>query len=188
MKIYRAIKTNHQTQGFDCLPSMVEFYKGYGMTNHGGYDWAAYSGEPIYWNCDVKGMVLNNEIDGAGGLGVNIITEDEDGIFKHRFWHLKSFCVEAGDTVKAGDIIGIADNTGASTGTHLHTDIKEMIKNENYEIKNRNNGTFGTVRNDKYFNNIFILDQMNISERSAKLRLLLLTLIKRLTKKWTFHS
>jgi hypothetical protein len=185
MKIFRSVKTNQLNQGFDASPSMVEFYKNCGMSNHGGYDWACYTGEPIYWNCDIKGRVLNTEIDSAGGLGVNIITEDEDGIFKHRYWHLKTFLVEAGDKLRHGDIIGLADNTGKSTGTHLHTDTKEMVRdlNGNYCIKNHDNGTFGTIRNDQYFTNIFILDQMGISERSAKLRLVLLTLIKRLTKK-----
>lgn len=42
-----------------------------------------------------------------------------------RYAHLKDggFNVKAGDTVKAGDLIGYTGNTGCSSGPHLHVDI-----------------------------------------------------------------
>jgi len=160
MQKYRAIKTNYLTQGFDSAPSMVEFYKKYGLKNHGGYDFLARTGEGVFWDCDLVGTVLNNEIDGAGGLGVNVITEDNGVIYKHRFWHLKDFYAKAGDKVMPGDLLGWADNTGASTGSHLHCDIKQMGKNDNgsFTILNYDNGTFGTIRYWDRFTNTFILD------------------------------
>lgn len=33
--------------------------------------------------------------------------------------------VKAGDTIQAGQVIGIMGSTGVSTGTHLHFDVHE---------------------------------------------------------------
>lgn len=182
MKKYRAIGTNYQTQGFEMLPSMAEFYKRYGMTAHGGYDWAAVTGEGVFWDCDIDGVVLNTEIDSSGGLGVNVITESEEGIFKHRFWHLKDFYVKAGDKVQMGDLLGWADNTGASTGTHLHEDMKEMVKDSNggLVIKNYGNGTYGTIRYEKWFENKYVLE--TAKGKNTTFRRVLIEIIKRLLK------
>lgn len=151
MKIYKAIDYNCN-QGFDAAKSMVEFYKSFGMTAHGGYDFGCPEGTPIFFDVDDvdNAYVLNTEIDNAGGLGINIITESKEGTFKHRYWHLSKFGCKAGNKVFKGDLIGWTGNTGRSTGAHLHRDVKEM---ENGVIKNRNNGTFGTIRIEKWLEN-----------------------------------
>jgi murein DD-endopeptidase MepM/ murein hydrolase activator NlpD len=161
MKIFRAIKTNFITQGF--YENLIPIYQEWGLKYHGGVDFLANDNEPIYFDCSIAGFVLNTEIDNNGGLGINIITENEDGIFKHRYWHLKSFKVKAGDKVESGDLLGYADNTGYSTGTHLHRDVKEMVKNENgsYKIKYPDNGTYGTIDFTKWFTNMFIKEYIN---------------------------
>lgn len=177
MKIFRVIKTNLSTQGF--YDNKLPIYKQVGMLYHGGWDWLAKDAEPIYFDCSIEGFVLNTEIDKNGGLGVNIITENEDGIFKHRYWHLKNFNVKAGDRVESGDLIGYADNTGYSTATHLHRDAKEMIKtpNGNYQIKDPLNGTFGTIDYSKWFINMFILDYMaNLNSQLSILQQIILKL------------
>lgn len=38
--------------------------------------------------------------------------------------HLKSIAVKVGDAVKRGDLLGLQGNTGRSTGTHLHYEIR----------------------------------------------------------------
>jgi len=179
MKIYKALANSMLGQPYDCFPWMKEFYANLGMSNHGGYDWGATTGQVVWYDCDVPGYVLNTEVDNCGGLGINIITED-DRILKHRYWHLKSFLVKAGDKVSMGDAIGLADNTGASTGTHLHRDAKEMIKNSNssLSVKNIDNGTFGTIRLDDYMVNEFVLDALPSSERIRKQILMLIKFIK----------
>jgi len=170
MKILRAVKTNKMTQGFKANPNMVAFYYSLGMTNHGGYDFSCYTSEPIYFDYDGYGKVLNTEVDNAGGLGVNIITDDANGIYKHRYWHLKSFNVIAGQDVKLGDIIGYADNTGLSTNTHLHRDIKEMSKiNGVYKVRYPNNGTYGTIEYENV--DMFVLDYLwQLNDIEAKIK------------------
>lgn len=183
MKIYKALKNSMLGQGFDCNPWMKEFYANVGMTNHGGYDWGATTGQVVWYDCDVPGFVLNTETDCYGGLGINIITENEDGVFKHRFWHLKDFLVKAGDKVEMGDAIGLADNTGMSTGTHLHRDIKEM---ENmggwYKIKYPDNGTFGTIRIDDKIVYKFVLDELPKDLANRKQILMILKIIMKRLK------
>lgn len=178
MKIYKAVKNSVLGQGFDMSPWMKSFYESFKMNNHGGYDFACKTGEPIFYDVDIDGYVLNTEIDSSGGLGVNIITEG-DRIFKHRYWHLKDFFVKAGDKVSVGQCIGWSDNTGASTGAHLHRDIKEMEKvNGLLKVKNNNNGTFGTIRWDEWFEDKFVLDV--VGTQKDYLRVLLLGFIKKI--------
>jgi len=163
MKIYRAIKTTNITQKFGLLgtaPQLLPFYQSMGLQGHNGYDFLSYDGEPIYWDGDIRGIVLNTEMDNKGGLGINVITEDKDGIFKHRFWHLKEFKCQAGQILESGDLIGLADNTGYSSANHLHRDLKPMIKDElgNYQKKEPDNGFAGCIDLFPYFINLFILD------------------------------
>ena len=47
-----------------------------------------------------------------------------DGI-STRYGHMAAITVQAGDTVKAGDQLGMAGSTGRSTGTHLHYEVRE---------------------------------------------------------------
>lgn len=178
---YRALKTNLLTQGF--YENKNPIYEKLGMEYHGGYDWAGYLGEPIYWDISVKGMVLNTEVDIAGGLGINIITDDEYGIYKHRFWHLKGFSVKAGDIVETGDLLGYCDTTGLATGSHLHRDMKKMIKDGfgNYLIEDRENGSFGTVPIIQ-FENIFVLDKMKFLKVRISILQGLIELVKALLK------
>ena len=157
MRIFRALKPNNLTHKFgEILPVWTNI----GMKGHNGFDFSAPLGEKIYWDCDIRGTVLNTEIDSKGGLGVNVISEDKDGIFKHRFWHLQKFNCIAGQILESGDLIGYADTTGLAFGSHLHRDLKPMIKDQNeaYKIKNYNNGYFGATDIQPFFTNIFIKD------------------------------
>jgi hypothetical protein len=187
MKIYKAVQAT-LGQGFDCFPSMKKFYADYGMTNHGGYDYPCKTGMPIYWDCDIEGTVLSNERDNMGGLGVSILTDDGEMVLKHRFWHLEGFCCAKGDKVQMGDVIGWADNTGASTGPHLHRDAKELIadidgqylyEGRKYSQKYPNNGTFGTIRLDEYMTHKFVCD---VLPKETFIRKMLIMISKFLTK------
>lgn len=54
--------------------------------------------------------------------GNNIEIEKDGVIFKYA--HLNQINVSEGDSVSQGDIIGLMGSTGASTGSHLHFEIK----------------------------------------------------------------
>jgi len=93
---------------------------------------------------------------------VDIITKDKDGIFKHRFWHLKSYLCAPGDLLSTGDVIGVADSTGRSTGNHLHRGLKPQVKDKhgNYRNEFPDNGFFGAIDQGPYLNNIYVRDYM----------------------------
>ena len=62
---------------------------------------------------------------GSGGLGNNVVSiRHEDGLVS-TYWHMFSndIIVKAGDTVTAGQQIGLTGNAGQSTGNHLHFEI-----------------------------------------------------------------
>ena len=54
--------------------------------------------------------------------GNNIEIEKDGVIFKYA--HLNEIKVKEGDEIKQGDIIGLMGSTGASTGSHLHFEVK----------------------------------------------------------------
>jgi murein DD-endopeptidase MepM/ murein hydrolase activator NlpD len=58
------------------------------------------------------------------GLGNHVIVDHGSGITSV-YGHLYSSNVLEGQRVRAGDVIGREGSTGASTGTHLHFEIRE---------------------------------------------------------------
>jgi murein DD-endopeptidase MepM/ murein hydrolase activator NlpD len=58
-----------------------------------------------------------------GGYG-KIIVIDHGNNYKTVYGHLHEFDVEVGDRVQKGDFIGEVGNTGRSTGSHLHYEVR----------------------------------------------------------------
>ncbi len=118
---------------------------------HNGLDLKAYHGQPVYAACE--GIVYEIQTEEARGLGLGIVTENkyfcnETGtqeLFKVRYWHLMSFNVKMQARVKKGDLIGYADNTGFSSGDHLHFEIKPVSDQVGFKNILQNNGYFGAV-------------------------------------------
>lgn len=164
-KIYRSIKPNSHTQRFG-----ENLYPGYvlmGLKGHPGDDWACPDGEKIYWDCDIKGKVIQNFVDAGtgalnGGKMMIVRTEDKDGIFYHRFCHLMSFVALPGQIVESGNLIAYADHTGTVTAPHLHRDMKPIYIDQYGQDKviDPQNGYHGCVDIAPYFTNIFIKDLM----------------------------
>jgi len=135
----------------------------YGTSGHNGLDCTAPHGTPVYASHD---GFASYQVDGGGGHGVVIITdkeyEDVNGVssyFKTLYWHLvdplkepkykSPFADKTGfTTVKQGELIGYADNTGRSTGSHLHYGLKPVTKGESWGVwysTDTGNGYFGAV-------------------------------------------
>lgn len=86
---------------------------------HEGTDFASSSGTPIYATAD--GVVVHaGRLSGYGNL---IKIKHEFGI-ETRYAHLSRIRVEVGQRVSRGDRIGDMGNTGRSTGTHLHYEVR----------------------------------------------------------------
>jgi murein DD-endopeptidase MepM/ murein hydrolase activator NlpD len=93
-------------------------YLGFGL--HGGIDLPVASGTPIY--AAHNGSIC--EISDKPTQGLGVVIYDAVQRIKTVYWHLLSFPVKIGDRVKQGDLIGLSDNTGYSTGNHLHFELK----------------------------------------------------------------
>lgn len=185
MEIYRPVKTNRKTQAFSesracskigvrpfqvvnkrngkCPIGYESFYEALNMKGHNGEDWHTWHGEPIYFPVKADTTwYAKTEVDSDGGIGVDVISKSpvlEDGSYvKFRFWHLKNPAVYDGQIISFGQLIGFADNTGSSSGDHLHWSMKIVDKNGN--TLNKDNGYYGAVDFSPWFSNEFALDRL----------------------------
>ena len=118
----------------------ADIYKRFGLSGHNGVDYRIFSeagNRAVYGRSFAPhdGKIIEAYNDGAGyGWYVKIENDKEGSILAHH----KELMVRVGDVVKQGDLIGITDNTGWSTGPHLHW---------GYYLKPRNkaNGYSGTI-------------------------------------------
>lgn len=90
-----------------------------GTRLHAGLDWAGPYGTPIYATGD--GVVTH--AGWQSGYGRLIKIQHEFGIAT-RYAHLSKLNVKVGQRVSRGDRIGAMGNSGRSTGTHLHYEIR----------------------------------------------------------------
>jgi len=128
-----------------CPSGSVDFYKSIGMKGHNGNDIPCIKGEDIYHAATFDGW-WRSEVDMAGGIGVDVVSNEplffptpiptelintavphnQNGVqgFTHyvkmRYWHLSQPVGHNKKEVTVGTTIGLAGNTGASSGTHLH--------------------------------------------------------------------
>lgn len=88
-------------------------------TFHNGIDIAVPSGTPVIAPAD--GKITESWNHDRGGICLAMVTAD--GV-RFGFAHLSKRLVVVGTKVKAGEVIALSGNTGASTGPHLHFTIK----------------------------------------------------------------
>lgn len=132
-------------------------YKG-----HNGLDFFATHGTPIY--ATHEGLA-QYQVDTGGGHGVVIISNNQydmkegKAYIKTIYWHMVDPLKEpkyasplVGKTgltpVKRGELIGYADSTGNSTGSHLHFGMKRLKKGSKEGVwitLNNNNGYNGAI-------------------------------------------
>ena len=90
---------------------------------HNGLDFAAPHGTPIYASAD--GVVIFAGRQSAYGRLIKI---KHDFGYETRYAHLSKIRVKNGQRVSRGERIGDMGNTGRSTGTHLHYEIRSNGK------------------------------------------------------------
>ncbi|MBV07590.1 MAG: hypothetical protein CMN21_00045 [Rubinisphaera sp.] len=108
-----------------------------GSTPHEGIDLRARLGDPIMSIADGVVIAVNNDetlggkhtanelVDGeytGTGPGKFVFVLHKDGRIT-KMMHLSDTKVAKGDRVKAGQVIGLAGNTGNSKGSHLHLEV-----------------------------------------------------------------
>ena len=115
-----------------------DYYAWLGIKGHNGWDIPYNDGTEVFASHDGTATF---EMDSASGLGVVIKGQ---GI-KSIYWHLLKAVRPLGQSwqVKTGDLIGYGDNTGFSTGSHLHWGVK--LLDEQGQVINRDNGYDGAV-------------------------------------------
>ena len=135
----------------------LPIYKEMGMLGHNGIDVPHPKGIQIVGSHD--GIVIEADtVNDAGGMGVKIATNEEykykagGAYFWTVYWHFEKVLVKVGQQVKAGDVLGLGDNTGYSTGSHLHYGLLPCYKKNNYYYKYEgNNGYLGYIDPLPYF-------------------------------------
>lgn len=152
------------SDNFTCPIGYDKLYGKFGMTGHNGTDLAA-GEQNVYAACD--GVVVEKQVVPARGLGLGILTDEQydfdtygTHFIKIRYWHLKSIYCEAGDTIKAGQLLGVTDNTGYSSGNHLHFEGQPMDKDTGGHpvLVNTPNSIAGAIDMEPYFTGIHAED------------------------------
>jgi murein DD-endopeptidase MepM/ murein hydrolase activator NlpD len=104
------------------VKSAFRYTSGYGVRwgrMHKGTDFAAPIGTPVYSTAD--GVVIYAKW--LSGYGRLIKIQHEFGI-ETRYAHLSKIRVEKGQRVSRGERIGDMGNSGRSTGSHLHYEVR----------------------------------------------------------------
>lgn len=108
------------TQAFGANPHI---YGRYGLPGHEGVDLRALPNTNVYACAD--GEVYQVYANPRGHVyGIHVRIRHRDG-YKTAYGHLARPLVRIGEPVRAGQVIGKADSTGASNASHLHFLLKK---------------------------------------------------------------
>lgn len=142
--------------------NLLPLYAQLGMKGHNGWDMIC---DHVVVRAAHDGIVTYAGEDGSNGYLVVIRTEDErewveekkPSFFKTLYAHLDkdSIKVVAGQRVAVGTVLAISDNTGASSGPHLHFGLKPVYPGEeDWQWFNLepSNGYNGAIDPEPYWN------------------------------------
>jgi murein DD-endopeptidase MepM/ murein hydrolase activator NlpD len=108
------------TQHFGANP---QNYAQFGLPGHEGVDIRAPSGSKVY--CVAPGTVSKVHRQAVGhNYGIHVRVDHSFG-FQTTYAHLQEAAVQEGDEIAASTVLGLADNTGNSFGSHLHLTLKK---------------------------------------------------------------
>ncbi len=135
------------------------------FAGHNGLDLGAANGVEV--RAAHEGIAYKQH-DDKGGWGVLLVSEEtydykgQAAHYKTIYWHLIDNIVvsEQGTKVKAGELLGYADSTGVSTGSHLHFGLKPAFLKYPNDLVNfeQNNGFMGAIDPMPYFNGKYAVD------------------------------
>lgn len=117
----------------------LEYYKQFGLAHgHEGVDFATPNGTEIY--SPLNGIIVRDVVDDIDYGNAVVIW---DPVQKCAVWfcHLQDVLVSPSEAVQAGQLLGHTNNTGNTTGPHVHVNFVET--DENGYRTNMNNGEEG---------------------------------------------
>ena len=106
-------------------PGSIEYDMTYGMRDgvlHSGHDIGTNGDRNYTAHATTDGVVRKAEFM-TGGIGNAVYVEHTADGYWSNYMHLKSISVSVGQTVKAGDVIGVIGGTGGDYAPHLHFEI-----------------------------------------------------------------
>jgi murein DD-endopeptidase MepM/ murein hydrolase activator NlpD len=115
-------------------------YKRFGLKAHNGVDWACPQKTTI---CAIAGGIVVEVGNEGWSTGYGRYVKIQHEGYQSTYGHLKLYWVKKGDVLNPWQSIGSSDNTGFSTGAHLHLTLKETDAQGN--VLNRNNGYIGAI-------------------------------------------
>lgn len=153
--ITRPIEPFELTQGFGENP---QSYARFGLKGHNGWDFKTkFPDTPkgqryilASWLSKFYGQ--GNEGNDGYGLNFEVIVQLYN-IYKLTYAHCLS--IENFQTKNEGETMGISDNTGNSTGSHLHLTVKRgSLQNGKFISENYNNDYFGAIEPQEFFDEL----------------------------------
>lgn len=166
MKLYYLAKPYKVNQVWGV--SRPEIYKQFGFTKHNGEDIALGNDKCVYspiaatvyrklWQPNGGGVVLSLLTDTTkfpDGKECKVLID---------LMHLEKILVEEGNKVEIGQKLAVADNTGFSTGSHTHIQMRRVKDINGYLIdvdKNEANNSFDHAI---YYSGIYAQDYLPAS-------------------------
>lgn len=189
MKIYSPTPSCFFVQGYGIKgtsPSMLKTYKDMGLRlGHNGLDFGVMCKDnQVHHNGQCESVFMN--VAGVGDLKVFSVSRDENQGYginaidsvgnKYCWWHFDILnpLMFVGNTIKFGQVLGVAGNTGISTGAHCHFGY--------YPVVGFDEGMGGAGDPTPYFENRFCGDvstQIMIIQKLLDIYKGLLSLIKK---------
>ena len=111
---------------------------------HQGTDIDLETGDPVYATFDGRVRVTTYV---RGGYGNLVILRHDNGLETY-YGHLSEISVEPDEWVTAGQVIGKGGNTGRSTGSHLHFEMR--YKGHTFDPERLIDFSTGTLRRETF--------------------------------------
>ena len=111
---------------------------------HQGTDIDLETGDPVYATFDGRVRVTTYV---RGGYGNLVILRHDNGLETY-YGHLSEISVKPNEWVTAGQIIGKGGNTGRSTGSHLHFEMR--YKGQTFDPERLIDFSTGTLRRETF--------------------------------------